>query len=161
MQKLILLMAALSALTVFSGCNSTSQAPNTQRTESYYSQTPMSELEYQMYIAGKISTAVGQINTHMAKIQDVAEGSCKAADEIADIEASITILKDDKDDLTYMYPPDSYAEHRERALGYWQDAIDVLDKASDEIEQGISQETAVELSTELKSIYTSIQALNT
>ena len=97
----------------------------------------------------------------MAKIKNVADGSCSYEDEISAIDSSLETLKEDKVDLTYVYPPDSYSRTREDALTYWQDAIDKLQEISDELsDKDITSDKAIELSSELSDIYTSIQSLN-
>lgn len=159
---LIAVISVLIAASCLSACEDGNKkiADNTAQ-EEYYTQTSMSALEYKMYLANKISVAVGQLSTHMAKIQNVAGGSCSFEDEIDALETAIKTLKDDRKDMTYVYPPDSYSSTRENALQYWQDAIDKMQEMSDFLDgKTLSAEKALEFSTDLKDIYTSIQSLN-
>lgn len=156
-------LSILTAIGLSSCAGGGTTTPKTEQTNSqeYYTQTNLSALEYQMYLANKISVATGQLNTHMNKIKNVANGSCSYEDEIEILNSSIIILKEDKVDLTYVYPPDEYSSTRENSLTYWQNAIDKMQEISDLLsEESISQETAIQLSSELSDIYTSIQSLN-
>lgn len=164
MKKTLAAILALSLLCL-TACESADKPiaknPTNEAGEEYYTQTSLSAMEYQMYLANKISVATGQINTHMSKIQNVASGSCAYEDEIDALTSSILILKEDKRDMNYVYPPDSYSQTRENSLNYWQDAIDKMQEMIDSLEEGdISTEEAINYSTELKDIYTSIQSLN-
>ena len=161
MRKMIIFSLIALTLCVSSCGNSNKPVTSDNSGNEYYTQTNMSALEYSMYIANKISVATGQLNTHMAKIRNVANGSCTYEDEISAIESSIKILKEDKIDLNYVYPPDSYSSTRDNALQYWQDAIDKLSEISDELsDDDITTERATELSSDLSDIFTSIQSLN-
>ena len=161
MKKILIFSLVAFALCLSSCGNQNKTAVNNETENEYYTQTNMSALEYSMYIANKISVATGQLNTHMAKIKNVADGSCSYEDEISAIDSSLETLKEDKVDLTYVYPPDSYSRTREDALTYWQDAIDKLQEISDELsDKDITSDKAIELSSELSDIYTSIQSLN-
>lgn len=163
MKKIIIASLALCllGLTACGADKPVAQNPTNDASEEYYTQTSLSALEYQMYLANKISVATGQLNTHMSKIQNVASGSCSYEDEIEAIEFSIKTLKDDKRDMTYVYPPDTYSGTRDQSLKYWQDSIDKLQEIADTLESGnISTEDAINYSTELKDLFTSIQSLN-
>ena len=163
MKGKILIVSALCALCLCA-CDAdkpVAQNPTNSAGEEYYTQTNLSALEYQMYLADKISVATGQLNTHMSKIQNVASGSCAYEDELEALSFSIKTLKDDKRDMTYVYPPDTYSSTREQALKYWQDSIDKMQEISDTLETGkIATEDAINYSTELKDLFTSIQSLN-
>ncbi len=163
MKKAIILSLAVCMLGL-AACGTDkpiAQNPTNDASEEYYTQTNLSALEYQMYLANKISVATGQLNTHMSKVQNVASGSCAYEDEIEAIDFSIKTLKDDKRDMTYVYPPDTYSGTREQALKYWQDSIDKLQEIADTLETGkLSTEDAINYSTELKDLFTSIQSLN-
>lgn len=146
-------------MTGLAACGSTLNKSDTS--QEYYTQTNLSELEYQMYLANKISVATGQINTHMGKIQNTAEGSCSYEDEIAALNNSIDILKENKKDMTFIYPPDIYSSTRENALKYWQDAIDKMQETAEILEDGyMTTDDAEAITDELSDIYTSIQSLN-
>lgn len=164
MNKKILAALALSLLCIssFASCEGGNKkiADNSTQ-EEYYTQTSLSAQEYKMYLTNKISVATNQINTHMTKIQNVANGSCSYEDEIEALASSIEILKEDKKDMTYVYPPDSYSSTRENALTYWQDAVDKMQEMSEYLEgKNISLEKAIEFATGLKDTYTSIHSLS-
>ena len=163
MSKFIICCLAIAAIGIFSACGSSSNTPNTQTqvgNNEYYSDAPMSVMEYKMYIADKVSSLNTILITRMNKIGNVADGSCSVESELNDIQSCIEDLKQDKVDLTYLHAPDDQAKTRELAIQYWQDAIDELNDISNILESGsISQETAMQIKDRLSNIATSIHGL--
>lgn len=161
MRKLFLLIAICTSF-LWCGCQSEESSPAAPASPSdFYTENSMSILEYQMYLANKIAVATGQLNTHMSKLKNVIDGSCTPENEIEAIDFSVKTLKDDKRDMNYMHPPETYLTTQEHALEYWQQAIDKLQEAKEVLSGNtISKDKLMTIISELKDIYTSIQSLN-
>lgn len=164
--KIITVLISLALSTCLAvGCDSDSVGGNTpignNESQEYYTQTNMSALEYQMYIAKNVSSATGQLNTQINKIQNCAKNACTPEDATKSLNSSITQFKRIKTNFTYVYPPDKYKDVRANAIDYFQKAIDEMNEAVDELSDGkITNEKALEISTRLRDVYSSIQSLN-
>ena len=164
--KIITGLTSLALSTcIFVGCDSDSVGGNNpignNESQEYYTQTNMSALEYQMYIAKNVSSATGQINTQISKIQNCAKNVCTPEDATQSLNSAISQFKRTKTNFTYVYPPDKYNDVRTNAINYFQKAIDEMNEAVDELSDGkITNEKALEISTRLRDVHTSIQSLN-
>lgn len=116
--KKIFLLLSLSAVYIFSACNTkdVSTQYKDDGTVNYSTKHPMSATDYMTYINTEALTLYNQLMTRMDMGLNVANGIYPAEDELKNIDASMKVVDDTIENITVTNPPAVYKETREDIL---------------------------------------------
>lgn len=156
MKKLAIL--ALSAILLMSGCKQVGST--VEKEDGYYSETRMSEMEYQVFVAKQISPVKNNLLTHIATATNIANGEYTVEDEHKNILVTLEIVDDSIEKIEGMGEAIGYENYRINLLEHLEEARKHLNEYDEYITgtEEIDSEVMSSFASKLKNDFTVIEA---
>ena len=130
-KKSKIIAAGMIAIIGITGC-STQIQPDSKSAGTYSTQTPMSSLEYSIYMNKQITVFTNQLSSRMIMAKNAENSSYENEKDLA--EESLKVLQDTLDEVTVTKPAKTAEDDRETAIEAMQTAVDHMKQYVDALD---------------------------
>lgn len=127
-RKIKVLLICVTACIAITGCDTKIQ-PDSKSAGTYSTQTPMTALEYSIYMNKQITVYANQLSSRMSMVKNSTDNPYEHETDLA--EESLKIMTDTLEEVTVTKPAETAEDDRETTIEAMQTAVDHMQQYVD------------------------------
>ena len=121
-------------------------------TPTFSSSIPLSDIEYRQFVNQEIQKTLNSIITRLTSIQGIKRGRMEMDYEKQFVGADLEDMRNIRDSIDTMHPPERYADDREQLLKIYGDLIETMERYEVALESG-DPENLTPIANELQNYF--------